>query len=69
MEYKISQGAANAEVVQEHFEPQKEHSAGTAACQQRTLKVSSSEEGEWHNFASIATCTTVKLALLTFFHL
>lgn len=50
MEYKISQRAANAEVIQEHLEPQKEHSIGTAACHQRTLEMSSSEEGEWHPF-------------------
>lgn len=66
MEHKISQREVNAEVIQEHFEPEKEHCAGAAVCHWKTLKVSSSEEGEWYHFASIATCTTVKLALLTF---
>lgn len=36
-EYKTSWRAANAEVVQENFEPGQEHGAGTAAGHQRTL--------------------------------
>lgn len=32
MEHKISQRKVNAEVIQEHFEPEKEHYAGAAVC-------------------------------------